>query len=177
MSLEETILIVILIIGIVILLIITTYIRKGIKENTFSKFKEIEKDNSFIEKINVLKYEIDILKQGIDTINKNLFLQKIEERKEYYITDAIRRSGSVSKGKIIEHFAPFLVNDFLNPNEIVFMGSPIDLISFTHIDNEKDLTIDFLEIKSGNASLNKKQKLIRNAVDENRVFYKKVMLK
>jgi predicted Holliday junction resolvase-like endonuclease len=68
------------------------------------------------------------------------------------------------------------VNDVLNPNEIVFMGSPIDLISFTNIDNEKELSIDFLEIKSGNATLNKKQKLIRNAIIARRVFYKKVML-
>ena len=57
------------------------------------------------------------------------------------------------------------------------MGSPIDLISFTNIDNSKELSIDFLEIKSGNSTLNKKQKLIRDAIYSRRVFYKKVMLK
>jgi predicted Holliday junction resolvase-like endonuclease len=146
-----------------------TYILKGIEKNIFDKFKDLEQDHSFTGKLNIIKNEIDL-------VNQKLFQERISERKEYYINDAIRRSGSVSKGKVVEHFAPFLVNDVLNPNEIVFMGSPIDLISFTNIDNEKELSIDFLEIKSGNATLNKKQKLIRNAIIARRVFYKKVML-
>jgi predicted Holliday junction resolvase-like endonuclease len=170
MSLTETVLIITLIIGIIALLVITTFIRKGIEETTFKKFKDIEHDSSFTDKLNLIKSEIDIA-------NQKIFHERIAERKEYYINDAIRRSGSVSKGKVVEHFAPFLVNDILNPNEIVFMGSPIDLISFTNIDNEKELSIDFLEIKSGNATINKKQKLIRNAINAKRVFYKKVMLK
>lgn len=169
MSPTETNLIIALIIGIIALLIIATFVRKGIEENTFEKFKNIEQDRSFTDRLNLIKTEVD-------AVNQKRFQEKIAERKEYYISDAIRRSGSVSKGKVIEHFAPFIVNEVLNPNEIVFMGSPIDLISFTNIDNDKNLSIDFLEIKSGNATLNKKQKLIRNALYANRVFYKKVML-
>jgi predicted Holliday junction resolvase-like endonuclease len=147
MSVTETILIITLIIGIIILLVITTFIRKGIEEMTFNKFKDIEQDSSFTDKLSLIKNELE-------SVNQKVFQEKIAERKEYYINDAIRRSGSVSKGKVIEHFAPFLVNDVLNPNEIVFMGSPIDLISFTNIDNDKELSIDFLEIKSGNATRN-----------------------
>lgn len=169
MSVTETILIITLIISIIALLAITTFVRKTIEETIFKRFKDIEQDPSFTDKLNLIKNEID-------SLNHKNFQAKIAERKEYYINDAIRRSGSVSKGKVVEHFAPFIVNDLLNPNEIVFMGSPIDLISFTNIDNEKDLSIDFLEIKSGNATLNKKQKLIRNALYAKRVFYKKVML-
>lgn len=169
MSATETILTTALIIGIITLLIITTFVRKRIEETTFKKFKDIEQDTSFIDRLNLIRNEID-------SINHKSLQDRIEERKEYYINDAIRRSGSVSKGKVVEHFAPFIVNDVLNPNEIVFMGSPIDLISFTNIDNEKELSIDFLEIKSGNATLNKKQRLIRNALYARRVFYKKVML-
>ena len=169
MSITETIVVIALILGIIVLFTIMTFIRKGIEETIFNKFKDLEQDHSFTDKLNRIKNEID-------TVNQNLFHERISERKEYYINDAIRRSGSVSKGKVIEHFAPFLVNDVLNPNEIVFMGSPIDLISFTNIDNEKELSIDFLEIKSGNATLNRKQRLIRNAIYAKRVFYKKVML-
>lgn len=169
MSDTETLLIITLIIGIIVILLVTTFLRKKIEETTFKKFKNIEQNRSFIDKFNLIKSEIEI-------VNQKIFNKRIAERKEYYFNDAIRRSGSVSKGKVVEHFAPFLANDILNPNEIIFMGSPIDLISFTNIDNEKELSIDFLEIKSGNARLNKKQKLIRNAIDANRVFYKKVSL-
>ena len=166
----ETSLIIALILGIIAFQIISTLIRKGIQETTFIKFKNIEQDISFTDKLNLIKSEIE-------SANQKTLQKIIIESTEFYIIDAIRRSGSVSKGKVVEHFAPFLVNDILNPNEIVFMGSPIDLISFTNIDNEKELTIDFLEIKSGNATLNKKQKLIRDAINARRVYYKKVMLK
>jgi predicted Holliday junction resolvase-like endonuclease len=147
MSVTETILIITLIIGIIILLVITTFIRKGIEEMTFNKFKDIEQDSSFTDKLSLIKNELE-------SVNQKVFQEKIAERKEYYINDAIRRSGSVSKGKVIEHFAPFLVNDVLNPNEIVFMGSPIDLISFTNIDNDKELSIDLKTTQNANASQN-----------------------
>ena len=44
MSVTETILIITLIIGIIILLVITTFIRKGIEETTFNKFKDLDLD-------------------------------------------------------------------------------------------------------------------------------------
>ena len=64
-----------------------------------------------------------------------------------------------------------------DPDEMVFIGSPIDLISFTNIDTKDDISIDFLEIKTGNASLNKKQKLIKEAIFNKRVYFKTVHLK
>ena len=170
MTTIETLVIIMLVTGIIALIVAMTFIRKAIQKSTFHKFKEIENNSLFIDKLNSIKDETDL-------INQKSFQEKIAERENYFINDAIRRSGSVSKGKVIEHFAPFLADDIHNPNEIVFMGSPIDLISFTNIDNDKELSIDFLEIKSGNATLNKRQRLIKNAINNNRVFYKRVMLK
>ena len=170
MTATEIALVIVLAIGIVALLIITARVRKGIEETIYSKFKNLEQDTNFINKVNHLKKEID-------DVNQISFNYKISSSKEYFINDAIRRSGAVTKGKDIEHFAPFLISEIFNPDEIIFMGSPIDLISFTNIDNSKELSIDFLEIKSGNSTLNKKQKLIRDAIYSRRVFYKKVMLK
>ena len=170
MTATEIALVIVLAIGIVALLIITARVRKGIEETIYTKFKNLEQDTNFINKVNHLKKEID-------DVNQISFNYKISSSKEYFINDAIRRSGAVTKGKVIEHFAPFLISEIFNPDEIIFMGSPIDLISFTNIDNSKELSIDFLEIKSGNSTLNKKQKLIRDAIYSRRVFYKKVMLK
>ena len=70
-----------------------------------------------------------------------------------------------------------MLPDILNPDEIVFIGSPIDLISFTDIDSKDDISIDFLEIKTGNSTLNKKQKLIKEAILSKRVYFKTVQLK
>lgn len=104
------------------------------------------------------------------------FSQKIDEAISYFRTDAIRRSGSVTRGKVLEHFAPFLLGDSFSADEIVFMGSPIDLISFTNIDGDKELSIDFIEVKTGSSSLNIKQKIIKDAINSGRIYYKKVFL-
>lgn len=40
----------------------------------------------------------------------------------------------------------------------------------TNIENKDDISIDFIEIKTGNSSLNKKQRLIRNAINSERVY-------
>jgi predicted Holliday junction resolvase-like endonuclease len=169
--LEETnALLIVLIIANVIGLIIIILIHKDISSKVFNRVLQIEKEKQFVDKIQIVRSRID------EETEKQL-IQKISIRKEYLIEDAIKRSTNVSKGKIVEHFAPFMLPDILNPDEMVFIGSPIDLISFTDIDTKDDISIDFLEIKTGNSSLNKKQKLIREAVFNKRVYFKTVHLK
>lgn len=163
-------LLIILVVANVIAIILLILIRKDISSKVYNRVLEIEKEKQFIDKIQIAKNRIDK-----ETDEK--LVQKISYRKEYLIQDAIKRSTSVSKGKIVEHFAPFMLPDILNPDEIIFIGSPIDLISFTDIDNKDEISIDFLEIKTGNSSLNKKQKLIRDAVFSKRVYFKTVQLK
>ncbi len=154
----------------VIALIILVFVRKHISSKVYNRVIEIENEKVFVDKF-------QIVKDRIDTETDEKLIQKISHRKEDLIKDAIKRSTSVTKGKIVEHFAPFMLPDILNPDEIVFIGSPIDLISFTDIDNKDDISIDFLEIKTGNSSLNKKQKLIREAIFSKRVYFKAVQLK
>lgn len=163
-------LLIILVVANIIAIILLILIRKDISSKVYNRVLEIEKEKQFIDKIQIAKNRIDK-----ETDEK--LVQKISYRKEYLIQDAIKRSTSVSKGKIVEHFAPFMLPDILNPDEIIFIGSPIDLISFTDIDNKDEISIDFLEIKTGNSSLNKKQKLIRDAVFSKRVYFKTVQLK
>jgi Predicted secreted endonuclease distantly related to archaeal Holliday junction resolvase len=163
-------LLIILVVANIIAIILLILIRKDSSSKVYNRVLEIEKEKQFIDKIQIAKNRIDK-----ETDEK--LVQKISYRKEYLIQDAIKRSTSVSKGKIVEHFAPFMLPDILNPDEIIFIGSPIDLISFTDIDNKDEISIDFLEIKTGNSSLNKKQKLIRDAVFSKRVYFKTVQLK
>jgi predicted Holliday junction resolvase-like endonuclease len=170
MTEQLTSLLIVLIIANVFTLILIIFIRKDISSNVYSRVREIENEKQFVDKIQIIKSEIN------DTTEQKL-IEKISIRKEYLIEDAIKRSTSVSKGKIIEHFAPFMLPNILNPDEMVFIGSPIDLISFTNIDTKDDISIDFLEIKTGNSSLNKKQKLIREAIFNKRVYFKTVYLK
>lgn len=158
-----------LVIAIIIVIVLINIIAKGISSKVSTRVLEIEKEKQFIERL-------QILKNGIDSSTEERLIEKITIRKEYLIEDAIRRSAGVTKGQIIEHFAPFMMGDNFNPDEMVFVGSPIDLISFTGIDEHDNITIDFLEIKTGNSTLSRKQKLIREAVFSKRVYYKKVQL-
>ena len=167
---QYTSILIILITANIVALIILIIVRKDISSKVYKRVSEIENEEQFIERIKILKNKIDI------DIEEKL-TEKVSLRKEYLIQDAIKRSTNVSKGKIVDHFAPFMLPGIFDPDEMVFIGSPIDLISFTNIDTKDDISIDFLEIKTGNASLNKKQKLIKEAIFNKRVYFKTVHLK
>ncbi len=143
--------------------------RKKVNDRIYNRVSEIEKEKDYINKLNKLKTEIEI-----ETESK--LTRQINIEKEYFIESAIKKSESVIKGQTIEHFAPFILDNWINPDEVVFVGSPIDLISFTDIDSSDNIKIEFLEIKTGRSYLSKKQKNIKEAIDNNRVFFKTVIL-
>jgi len=158
-----------LVLAIIVVIVLINIIAKDISSKVSARVLDIENEKLFIERLQILKTEID-------ASTEEKLIEKIAVRKEYLIEDAIRRSAGITKGQVIEHFAPFIIDDILNPDEMVFVGSPIDLISFTGIDEHDNISIDFLEIKTGNSALSRKQKLIREAVYSKRVYYKKVHL-
>ena len=53
-----------------------------------------------------------------------------------------------------------------------FLGDPIDLLTFNGLSVNNIDSISFIEVKSGNAKLNKNQKLVKEAVEDNRVKYR-----
>src|SRR4029077_3610032 len=62
--------------------------------------------------------------------------------------DAIQRSSAVTRGKVTEHIVPYLPGFDLNPKDIRFLGTPIDLIAFKGLnDSIKEIDIVFLHIK------------------------------
>ena len=68
--------------------------------------------------------------------------------------DAYQRSRAVSFGKTIEHYVPFMENFPINPNDVRFFGNPIDYIAFTDMGSKKKCAVPFLEVKSGESTLN-----------------------
>lgn len=91
--------------------------------------------------------------------------------------DAINRSHSVILGKVSEHAVPFHAQFPFNPKDLRFVGSPIDMIVFDGADEEKqEIEIHFLEIKTGNSQMSRKQKLIRDAVISGRVHWRELRI-
>jgi predicted Holliday junction resolvase-like endonuclease len=92
--------------------------------------------------------------------------------------DAVNRSMGVNFGKITEHLLPFSEHlKQFNPRDIRFIGSPIDLIIFDGITAKRNIIdIYIVEIKTGTGQLNKRQRVIRDAIAGNRVKWHPVIV-
>jgi predicted Holliday junction resolvase-like endonuclease len=87
-------------------------------------------------------------------------------------SDAVKRSHAVTRGKITEHLIPYFPDFPYNPKDARFLGSPVDLIVFDGLSEEKIGKIVFIEIKtSANPALNKREREVRTCVQEKRVDY------
>ena len=75
------------------------------------------------------------------------------------------RSKSVLHGKHWEQFVPFMPNfeKIAKKENFIFIGMPIDGISF-----DED-AVKFIEIKTGSAQLSKKQRHIKELINEKKV--------
>ena len=86
--------------------------------------------------------------------------------------DAVRRSRAVIGGQVSEQLAPFLPDCPCDPGDVRFIGKPIDFICFIGSAADKPIEeIWFIEVKTGNAGLTKREKEIKEAIQKKRVRY------
>lgn len=108
-------------------------------------------------------------KQTIQQLEEDFKKERTKIRK-----DAQFRSAAVNWGKTIEHFVPFM-EDFPVPAEdVVFLGMPIDYVGFTNTKSKTKCEVHFVEVKSGNSFLMGKQKNIKKAIEEGRVYWHEI---
>jgi predicted Holliday junction resolvase-like endonuclease len=87
--------------------------------------------------------------------------------------DAIRRSSAVTRGKVTEHIVPYLPGFDLDPKDIRFLGTPIDLIAFRGLnDSLEEIEIVFIEVKTGGSVLSAREKAVKKAVEQKRVSWR-----
>ena len=116
-----------------------------------------------------------IIQAAIEKAQAMLAEWKIEEGDKLR-KDAVKRSMGVNFGKITEHLIPFSkhLEDF-DPRDIRFIGSPVDLMIFDGATQKDDqIDIYFVEIKTGSGVLSKKQKTIRDAIENHRIHWKPI---
>lgn len=82
-----------------------------------------------------------------------------------------KKSSEVRLGHIAETLAPFLDQFDFDPENCVFLGKPIDYISFD------DDAVTLIEVKSGKSQLSSKQRHIRDLVKSNQVNWKEIRIK
>ena len=78
--------------------------------------------------------------------------------------DAVTRSQAVTAGKIYEQLVPFLPGFEFNPKDARFLGSPVDFVIFDGLSEGEVRRVVFVEVKSGRAQLNVRERGVRNIV-------------
>lgn len=169
--------------------------RERSNANSLNKSLEkqlIQKESDFKSRESNLQQTLHNLQSSFEIEQKSIAERKFElkEREEKILKDIAeleerlseeteakkkvvsqKKSSEVRLGNIAETLAPFLDQFDFNPEECTFLGMPIDYISFG------DEEITFIEVKSGNSQLNKKQRHIRDQVKSKLVAWKEIRIK
>lgn len=120
----------------------------------------------------LLYLRIKQLKQELVEVKEEFEKERAEIRR-----DAKKRSGAVQWGLAIENFVPFMDEFPLRPEDVNFLGKPIDFIGYTNTESKTKCEVHFIEVKSGNAFLLPKQRNIKKAIEEGRVYWHEVRVK
>src|SRR3989344_4972339 len=109
------------------------------------------------------------------------YIQDIEELKRLFKeSEKVIRLKSVSSsrrslvGKFIERFVPFLKKVPFEPSDMHFLGSPIDYIVFEGLHEDNVQRITFVEVKTGESKLTKREKSLKEAVERKKVSWKEI---
>jgi predicted Holliday junction resolvase-like endonuclease len=96
-------------------------------------------------------------------------LELLKKRQIRADEGAEKKAIEVGVGKIIEKVLPAYKNFKLPLADCRFLAEPIDMIVFEGASENKIIHITFLDIKTGNAALNKHQRQIHDAVKDHQV--------
>ena len=151
-------------------LVLFFYIRQSSRIE--SRAREIFESWRAREQEMVSRWQAGELERLSDEKAKILFDDWKTREEEVIRSDAVRRSESVTRGKITEHLIPFFPRFPYNPRDARFLGSPVDLIIFDGLSEGEIREIVFAEIKtSRNPSLSRREREVRECVKERRVNY------
>jgi predicted Holliday junction resolvase-like endonuclease len=112
--------------------------------------------------------ELEQVRQEQAQLARASALVSLEEWKAIYTQEirreAIRKSDSVTLGKVTEHLVPYLPDFTFNPRDARFLGSPVDFVVFDGLSEGELRSVYFVEIKTGKSSLNTRERRVRDAV-------------
>jgi predicted Holliday junction resolvase-like endonuclease len=83
--------------------------------------------------------------------------------------DAVLRSRAVTAAKVYEQLTPYLPGFPYNPQDVRFLGGPVDLVIFDGLADGHVRRIVFAEIKAGGAVLSRRERGVRDAVESGEV--------
>ena len=87
---------------------------------------------------------------------------------------AIEQSKAVTRGQIYEQLVPYLPEFEFNPKDAQFLGKPVDFVVFDGLDEGDLRRIVFVEVKTGAATLNTRERRVRDAIRKGRVEWTEI---
>ena len=125
-------------------------------------------NNTTKTKVNNVNLKTELQELREDLIDTQDELGSEREKNRTLLSQ--KKSSETRLGQITEHLVPFLEGCPYDPKSLIFLGNPIDFISFDYDQGE----IVFLEVKSGNSKASKRQKTIKNIIGAGRVRYAEI---
>lgn len=117
-----------------------------------------------IAKVKIKRLETTIIKRDLE------LLEEVKKARK----DSKFRSSAANWGVTIENFVPFMDSFPIPPEDVNFLGKPIDYVGFTHTDSATKCEVHFIEVKSGQSFLSQKQTNIKSAIQQGRVKWHEV---
>lgn len=74
------------------------------------------------------------------------------------------KSRTVLAGLFSEQLSYYLPDFPYRPNEVRFIGNPVDFVVFRGIDEKEPLDVVFVEVKSGKSTLSAIQRKVRDVI-------------
>ena len=103
--------------------------------------------------------------------------REVLEAEEKARKDSKTRQRSIIKGDQLATLAPLFMGSVNSISEVRYLGGVVDFIGFKGLDNEDEIDIKFIEVKTGKKGLTEKQKRVKEAVDAKRVKWVDVRAK
>jgi predicted Holliday junction resolvase-like endonuclease len=88
--------------------------------------------------------------------------------------DAIQRSQAVTAGKVFEQLVPYLPAFRYNPKDARFLGTPVDLVVFDGLAEDRCDRVVFIEVKTGSSALSTRERRVRDAIETGRVIWQEL---
>jgi len=169
------------IILIIVSLIIGYLIGKWITSKSKWGDKEARLKAEWGEKLANLEKDYGVEREKLTKDWEVKYIQDIGELKRLFKESEKRiKQKSVSSsrrtlvGKFIERFVPFLAKIPYAPSDMHFLGQPIDYIVFEGLRDDDIQKVGFIEVKTGDSILTKREKSLKEAIDKKKVYWKEV---
>ena len=139
----------------------------------------------FNEKVDILRSEFQEVSEremGFYREKVNIDFERWKRENESKIReDSLSRSRASLKGKITEQIAPMLAEFPYILSDARFLGNPFDFLvvdgySKLREDDNNQIKIVFVDIKTGNASLTYGERKIKEAVEQKRVSWETIRI-